>query len=65
MPADRPQMPGGVLLYYYPTAFWFRTAATIMDHVEAFERYSQFRIRKAEHRLARFPSRSRSTTSSW
>ena len=37
---------GGLLLYYFPTAFWFRDAATIMDHVESFERYSRFGIRR-------------------
>ena len=42
---NRPRVPGAVLLYHYPTAFWFRSAATIMDHVGAFERYSRFGIR--------------------
>lgn len=36
---------GGLLLYYFPSPRWFRDAATIMDHVSAFERYSRFGIR--------------------
>jgi hypothetical protein len=35
---------GGLLLYHFPNAFWFKNAATIMDHVGAFERYSRFGI---------------------
>jgi hypothetical protein len=37
---------GGLLLYYFPSAFWFRDASTIMDHVEAFTRYSRFGIQR-------------------
>jgi hypothetical protein len=36
----------GLLLYYFPSAFWFRDASTIMDHVEAFTRYSRFGIQQ-------------------
>jgi hypothetical protein len=45
VPDNRPMMRGGVLLHYYPTAFWFRDAATVSDHLESFERYSRFGIR--------------------
>ena len=43
--ADRPMTKGALLLYFFPTAFWFRDAATILEHVRAFERYSQFEVR--------------------
>src|SRR5918994_2033204 len=46
VPAKRPLVRGGLLLYYFPSAFWFRNAATIMDHVGAFETYSRFPIQK-------------------
>jgi hypothetical protein len=44
VPAERPQVRGGLLLYYRSSAFWRRGAATDMEHVEAFERYSRFGI---------------------
>jgi hypothetical protein len=46
IPEERPQLRGGLLLYHFPSAFWFRDAATIMDHVGAFETYSRFGIEK-------------------
>jgi hypothetical protein len=46
VPAERPLVEGGLLLYHFPSAFWFRSAATIMDHVGAFEAYSRFPIQK-------------------
>jgi hypothetical protein len=36
---------GALLLYFFPTAFWFRDAATILEHAGSFERYSEFEIR--------------------
>ena len=46
IPNDRPGVRGGLLLYHFPTAFWFRDASTILDHVEAFQHYSRFGIQK-------------------
>jgi hypothetical protein len=40
----RRQTSGALLLYHFPTAFWWRDASTIMDHVGAFERYSRFGV---------------------
>jgi hypothetical protein len=34
-----------LLLYHFPTAFWYSDASTVMDHVRAFERYSRFGVR--------------------
>jgi hypothetical protein len=45
VPTERPIVGGGLLLYHFPSAFWVRNAATIMDHVQAFETYSRFPIR--------------------
>jgi hypothetical protein len=45
VPAERPLIGGGLLLYHFPSAFWVRNAATILDHVGAFETYSRFPIR--------------------
>jgi hypothetical protein len=46
IPPQREQVRGALLLYHFPSAFWFRDAATIMDHVNAFGRYSRFDIQK-------------------
>jgi hypothetical protein len=46
VPQERPLVRGGLLLYHFPSAFWFRSAATITDHVGAFEAYSRFPIQK-------------------
>ena len=44
VPAARRQTGSAMLLYHYPTAFWYRSASTVMDHVRAFERYSGFGV---------------------
>jgi hypothetical protein len=44
VPGARRQVGGALLLYHFPTAFWFTSASTVMDHVRAFERYSRFGI---------------------
>jgi hypothetical protein len=44
VPSARPQLGSALLLYHFPTAFWYTSASTIMDHVRAFERYSRFGI---------------------
>jgi hypothetical protein len=35
---------GALLLHFYPSAFWFRDAATILEHVGSFERRSKFGV---------------------
>jgi hypothetical protein len=45
IPAERRMTKGALLLYFFPTAFWYRDAATILEHVGSFERYSEFEIR--------------------
>jgi hypothetical protein len=45
VPSKRPMVRGGLLLHHRPTAFWLPDYATDREHVEAFPRYSRFRIR--------------------